>query len=377
MSASNQRPAPREERGSHSAPDDMPTVTDATTARTFFAKRTVNDAAYVRLRTELAAAIPEFELLVERSSAEGESWVTRGREFLRMAVTNLRRGDFDESWRHLHTARRLEVYGLERLEERARDDESTSDATGERVKPRSELQVRAAVVYEQALDNLSGWRRRAVINLLGDDSDELDERVTGAELRAAKRILDEHFESVYLVRSEHQRQFNQLVSMGVLSGLSLFVLSLIDWILGDATTGFAGIVATFLETPFGTTAPEVTAPGFAVFVTVAGVMGASLFGMRSLRKRSGPTKIPQQINQLTVTSARAVIGAISALLFYFVLQTPLLGSGTIVVDNIALAPTMVVVGFAAGYNERMAPAVVARVASLTDTDDPEETESSE
>jgi hypothetical protein len=95
-------------------------------------------------------------------------------------------------------------------------------------------------------------------------------------------------------------------------------------------------------------------------------MGASLFGMRSLRNRSLSTKIPQQINQLTVTSARGVIGAISALLFYFVLQTPLLQNGTIIADDVITAPIMVVIGFAAGYAERMAPNVVATVASVTE-----------
>lgn len=113
-------------------------------------------------------------------------------------------------------------------------------------------------------------------------------------------------------------------------------------------------------------------PGFAVFMIIAGVMGASLFGMRSLRNRSLSTKIPQQINQLTVTGASGVIGAISALLFYFVLQTPLLQNGTIIADDVITAPMMVVIGFAAGYAERMAPNVVATVASVTESSEPDE-----
>jgi hypothetical protein len=68
-----------------------------------------------------------------------------------------------------------------------------------------------------------------------------------------------------------------------------------------------------------------------------------------------------------VTGARGVIGAISALLFYFVLQTPLLHDGTLLGEGLITPALMVVVGFAAGYTERMAPEVVARVASVTDT----------
>lgn len=128
----------------------------------------------------------------------------------------------------------------------------------------------------------------------------------------------------------------------------------------------------FLETPFGPEEIAITDPGFAVFMTIAGVMGASLFGMRSLRKQELSTKLPQQINQLTVASTRGVIGAISALLFYFVLRTPLLQDGTILAEGVITAPLMVVIGFAAGYSERMVPSVVAKVASIIDSDENDE-----
>lgn len=323
--------------------------------RQFVAKLAVNRAAYTRLHTELAAARPEFELLVERADAAGASWVEYGRERLTAAETALRRGAIEASWRHLHTARRLEVYGLERLDETREDDSG-----------RSNLAVRAATVREEALDTLDGWRRRAVVALLCDEQEALREEVTGAELRAATRILQEHYEGVYLLRSERQRQFNQLALLGAGAGLTLFLLSLADWVWNGAD-GLAGLVAAFLETPFGPGDVALTAPGFALFVSVVGVMGAALFGMRSLRHQSRPGKIPQQINQLTVTSARGVIGAISALLFYFVLQTPLVQDGTILAAGAVTAPMVVVVGFAAGYTERMAPNVVATVASITET----------
>jgi hypothetical protein len=342
----------------------------------------MNEAAYVRLHCELSTAGPEFELLAERSRSkdersEDEAWVTHGRALLEMAERDLKRGAIDEAWRHLNTAKRFEIYGLEKLAvEGPRDlaepgdvaepgDERDAGDTN-----RTELEIRATAVLQEALDTLDGWRRRAVVDLLcdGEGTEEALRRgVTGAELRVASRILHEQYESVYLGRSERQRQFNQLVLMGALSGLTLLSLTAVDWIWASSS-GPLGAAAGFLTTPFGSTALEETvSPGFAVFMTVAGVMGASLFGMRSLRKRSPSTSVPQQISQVTVTSARGVIGAISALLFYFVLQTPLLHDGTILADNVITPALMVVVGFAAGYTERMAPEVVARVASITDT----------
>lgn len=329
---------------------------DRISVQQFLTRITVNKAAYTRLHSELSAARPEFELLVERADADGSSWVESGRDLLDRAEQALRRGRIEEAWRHLHTARRFEIHGLQRLDkDRDGDDE------------RSLLDIRAAVVREEALANLDGWRRRSVVNLLSDEDEALGSGITGPELRSATRILQEHYEDIYLRRSERQRQFNQLALMGAASGLSLFLLSLADW-LWEGSAGLSGIVADFLETPFRSGEIVLTYPGFALFVSIVGVMGASLFGMRSLRKRSLSTKIPQQINQLTVTSARGVIGAISALLFYFVLQTSLLQDGTILAEGAITAPMVVVVGFAAGYAERMAPSVVARVASITDSE---------
>jgi hypothetical protein len=328
--------------------------------RAWWARRSMNGAAYVRLHCELRTARPEFELLAKRSGSEDESWVAYGRELLEMAEEALDRGAIDEAWRHLNTARRFEVYGLERLA-----------AAEERRGGRSELEVRAAAVREEALDALSGWQRRAVADLLCDGSEELRDDVTDSELRAASRILHERYEHVHMGRSERQRQFNQLVMMAALSGLSLLVLTLADWMWADAP-GLAGSVASFLATPFGATGADVASPGFALFMTIAGVMGASLFGMRSLRNRALSTDVAQQISQLTVTGARGVIGAVSALLFYFVLQTPLLSEGTVLAPGLVTPELMIVVGFAAGYSERMAPDVVSRVASITDSDSDED-----
>ncbi|WP_152043067.1 hypothetical protein [Salinigranum salinum] len=369
MDTSDQPTTSREEDGVNQAVVDLPTAVEPPSQRSFVAKLLVNDAAYSGLSSELTVSIREFEMTVERSQAEGEPWATLGRELLQTAVGDLRRGNFNESWRHLHAAKRLEIYGLERIEEQVQDTDSASDITDERVKPSSPLQVRAATVREEALDALDGWRRQAVVDLLCDESEALRDDVTAAELSEASRILHEQYESTYLVRSEYQRQFNQLLFMGLLSGLSLFVLSLLDSTLGDAPLGFAGSMAAYLETPFGTTPPDVTAVGFAVYVALTGVMGASVSGIWSLRRHSDRTRIPPQINQRTITTGRGAIGAVSALVLYFLLQTPFLSEGTTMVDSSALASLMIAVGFAAGYSERLVPAAVAQVASLSDTDE--------
>jgi hypothetical protein len=122
----------------------------------------------VRLHAELATARPEFELLAERTRSEDDSWVAHGRELLAMAEADLRSGALDEPWRHLHTAKRLEVYGLEKLEGIDGDHDRGS-----------ELRIRAAVVREEALDALGGWPRQAVVELLCDETEALKDEQNG------------------------------------------------------------------------------------------------------------------------------------------------------------------------------------------------------
>ena len=132
-------------------------ATDRSLVGRFIARPAVNKGAYIQLRAELTAARPEFEQLVEQTDAEGASWVKHGRDLLERAETNLRRGEIEEAWRALHTARRFEVYGLEAFA-------GQTATAGER----SELQIRAGIVHEEALatfDELSDDYARSTLFL--------------------------------------------------------------------------------------------------------------------------------------------------------------------------------------------------------------------
>lgn len=85
--------------------------------RAWWARRSVNEAAYVRQSCGIRATYPEFELLAERSGAGEGSWATYGLELLDRAEWDQDRGAIDEVWRNLNTARRFEIYGLDRLAE--------------------------------------------------------------------------------------------------------------------------------------------------------------------------------------------------------------------------------------------------------------------
>jgi hypothetical protein len=294
---------------------------------------------YVRLRGDYLTFREEFDALVAAATAAGVTdlfWTEDVLDLFERIEDALERGRIADGWRHFHGARRIETYGLEALDE----------ATGS-----DELEARARALRRESLEVLGGWRRTAVEELLGRDG--LDAEVTGSAVRQVHGILNEQYESVHLRRDYLQIQFKQLFRLGFVSTILFGLLAALPYFASDVTPWIGPVVA-FLESPFavavdpGTGAsPAVSSLGFAVFVALAGVVGASLFGMRSLRDERLSMKVAQQLTGLTVTWARGLFGAIGALVVYFALQTPFMSVG----EN--TAAVMIVVGFTAGYSERL------------------------
>lgn len=317
---------------------------------------------YVRLRGEFEAYREEFDSLVAEAEEAGVGvffWKDMIDDMFEKIDEALGAGNVEDGWRYFHAAQRIETHGLEAL------DAADSDSHA--------LETRARAVRREALDELGGWRRQAVEDLLGKD--DLQTPVAGEDLREASRILHDQYENVHFKRRYLQLQFTQLFWLGIASSLLFLVLSTLPYFAPESDWLFGPLVA-FLEPPFdvpipgtdGLVGPNVSSAGFAVYVGLAGVIGASLFGMRSLQNQTLSMKVAQRVTGFTLTWARGLIGAISALLFYFLLGTPFVTVG----DNSAAA--MLVVGFAAGYSERMVARAVETVATVTTepTDSPTE-----
>ncbi len=321
--------------------------------------RRAKNMGYVRLRAEFEVYREEFDTLVTRAEGEGTFWERDVTDLLGKVEEALDEGQVEDGWRYFHAAQRLDTHGLEALDEREAAKRAQAEPGGGATEAGPDaLETRARIVRQEALDTLGSWRKEAVEELLG--ADELADGVTGEEVRAASKILHDQYESVHLKRYYLQIQFNQLFWLGTVAGFAFLVLSVLPYF----------DIATFFEPPFtlplvenGETTqaePVVTSAGFAAFVALSGMVGASLFGMRSLQKKRVSTKVAQRITGLALTWARGLIGAISALVFYFFLQTPFVGDfGGIT------AALFIVVGFAAGYSERMVSRAVETVSGAT------------
>jgi hypothetical protein len=335
------------------------------------------DDGYSRVIGETDAFEARLERLKKRVEAENGSmdWTEECERLHERTRQSLENGYVERAWHTYHGARRGLYYGTEEL----------SDGN-------ERLHGYAEAVLAEAEDNLGSWRLAAVRDLLVDDEtlaklaagDEETVRsvsagdpetirrlaadshgavkpdVTADELVKASELLDEQYENVHRRRRHLQRQFNQLFYLAL--GTTVTFLALAT--LAEVSLNLP--VVNLLEPPFAATAggegADTGSVGFAVFVVLSGVLGASLFGMRSLANKSLSTKVPQRITSLTATVARGVIGGASALFLYVVIGSNFL--------SVELTPQLLIaVGFVAGYSERLVPAAVDTVAGAAGLDE--------
>jgi hypothetical protein len=285
----------------------------------------------IELWTRIGSLEAELDVLdsrLDEDDATSQARVRSARNLLSDAKRRLDRGRVEEAWGHYHTALRMVVFVFEAV-----GDGGT-------------LSAQCRAVYEEALDALAGGPRRTVVALLTDGSD-VQTPPPATDLAEAMRVLHDQYERVALTRRYLQSQFNQLLLQGSVSLVLLFLLAV----------GAVYDLSPLLVEPLTTT--DLRSIGFALYVVLVGIIGASVFGIRTLRDRPLSTRATQKLPGLFVTGARVFIGATSALFLVFVLFTELVSF-----DQAVTAPMALAVAFAGGYSERLAPQAVDTVSQV-------------
>jgi hypothetical protein len=244
---------------------------------------------------------------------------------LTQAQEALEAGDIDWGWRCLHTARRLELLGLDDAELRA-----------------------AADAMREESEKLVGWRKKAVSNLLVAPKDGAGLALSSV-FRAAV-LRDEHYDNQAYkdaLRRGHAVRL-AIVLAGVLTALAVWVktgaLNGADWATAASTTG----------------APLVDAYKALVSVAVFGLLGATVSAILAVPDSRGTTRIPETASMVRVTVLRLFMGPAAAVLLYFVAESKLARS-ILRFDTVDIY-TILVVAFVAGFSERLVLRVVETIA---------------
>jgi uncharacterized membrane protein len=281
---------------------------------------------------EFGALLDDLERLEAAQSDDGTTTVDRGfaihvGTLLDQSSRNLQQGHIDQAWVCFHAARRVDLYGYAAYD---RLSEETNL-----------LRERAVEIHHEATERLSGSRRETVSDLLLDRSGQVRQDLSVHAVMRARRLVDEANQNNHAKRRYLQRQLRYLLGLGIVA-LTIFMIGV---------TRVNPLVVS-----------DVTLPAFALYVPLVGALGASLFGVRSASKTATSTNVPQNFTPLGVVLARIFIGSLSAIALYLGLTAGVID----VVDGGTLSPALLLlVAFAAGYSERLAPQAVERVSGIT------------
>jgi 8-oxo-dGTP pyrophosphatase MutT (NUDIX family) len=262
----------------------------------------------------------------------GAWWFDSARHSLEVAETALLRGDRDSGWGALHDAERLIVFGMSN----------------------AELLARAATLREETRAKLKGWRASATARLFASvaladwvkppyslkvNEHDLLQQVVVQALAVLHEESDNRYHRLRLV--SEQLQF----LVGASAILLTAVLGFSFWLAGP-------------DSPFriGCLGP----------VALAGALGGVISAMFQL-SRVGEARIPDALMHGLITSGRPLVGAACALFLYAALLSNVIS--LIDVSKMTFA-TALVMGFAAGFSEKLVLRTVSRVSGDTKDSEP-------
>jgi len=311
-------------RLTHDAEREFVKVHCGTTPRGSLWTRIFPDPRKGRLEAALQGARERFAGCTDRPGADADAWwVDSVRRALDLAEAALNRGDIDGGWRAVHDAERSLIFGL----------------TG------PELVARAATLRTESHAKLRGWRYRATESLWSSLK-LTDWQKTRASLKDEERTQLEQVvvESLKVLNEHSDNLYHRMLLVG--KQLNYLVLACIVLLIS------AGIGSRLLA-PSGSQYTWVHLGAIAI----AGALGGVASAMYQL-SRVGEAKVPEALLYGLVTLGRPLVGAVSALFVYAVIQSGII---SLVKPSDALFGAGLVLGFVAGFSEQFVLSTVAKV----------------
>jgi hypothetical protein len=260
-----------------------------------------------RLVGEISRAWIEFDDLILRESENGitEPWARCVVRNLLEAESSVLHWDLQQGWMALNAA-------LRSLLERPGADE--------------EVEAKALTLRREMV-KMSGWRVKAIADLLGDHNS----KPTKASVIHALALRDDQSATNYfkiMLRRRHLISLFAFMSLGLLICLLLSSLNLLS--------------------PFLSNTQEIAA------VFLFGILGASVSVAQSLLAQDVTAKVPEQQIGAFVVWMRPIIGGVAALLAAALLKAKPLGLD---IHGAGILP----VAFAAGFSERFIVGAVGKI----------------
>ena len=269
---------------------------------------------YSRLAGEIACFEPQLQKRIIETQSSQEQWALQAQALLKQAKAYLSDYKIDEGWKSYHTARRMEIFGMNKHER---------------------LSLAKSIGKEAG--KLNEWRRDAIFTLLGSKKEEITESPDTEVLVQAADLKDEHYNNQYYMNRLTHNLF------WLLSGLLFLVLlSIVVYFLT-----YFNLYGKELETSLNLTDELI---GVLLFGFLGALTSAILF-TRNLTKSS---RIKEISSSQVMVLSKIFIGAGFSIFIFLLLRSSVADSIKLFSFSISTPLDFFAIAFASGFTEQLA-----------------------
>lgn len=270
---------------------------------------------YSRLAGDIASFEPRLQKRIFDTGSAQKQWALKSLELLKQTKVFLDEYKIDEGWKSFHTAKRFEIYGMDKHERLAL----------------------AKAIYKES-DKLNDWRKASIRSMLGDKNGEVTETPEPDVLILAAEIKDEDYNNMYYMNRLSHNIF------WLLSGLLFLTLCLIVL--------YFIICSSWYDIRF--TKTDLNLTGYLIGVLLFGFLGALTSAILFTRNLSKSSRIKEISSSQVVVLSKIFIGVGFSIFIFLLLRSSVAEGIKLFSFSITQPLDYFAIAFASGFTEKFA-----------------------
>ncbi|MEI6679559.1 MAG: hypothetical protein WCL21_13175 [Mariniphaga sp.] len=269
---------------------------------------------YSRLAGDILCYEPLLQKRIIETQSEQKQWAIQSLAMLEQAKLNLQDKRIDEGWKCFHTAKRLEMYGMDAPERLA-----------------------SAKSICKESDKLNEWRKDAIISLLAYKNHDIAVAPDPGILVNAAELKDEHYNNQYYMNRLSHNLF------WLLSGMLFLVLLAIVFYF----VSYSALYGKELE-------QSLNLSEMIVGVLLFGLLGALTSAILFTRNLTKSSRIREISSSKVMAMSKIFIGAGFSIFIFLLLRSSIAGSLKIFSFTVSTPFDYFAIAFVSGFTERLA-----------------------
>ncbi len=269
---------------------------------------------YSRLAGDIACFEPQLQKRIIDTGSTHKQWALKSLELLVQARKFLEEYKIDEGWKSLHTAKRYEIYGMDKHERLAY----------------------AKSIFKEA-EKLNEWRKDAIICMLGNKKEGVTDSPEAEVLVLAAELKDEDYNNMYYMNRLSRNIF------WMLSGLLFLALC--------AIVVYFSVYIHLYGKLFDT---DLNLTGYLIGVLLFGFLGALTSAILFTRNMTKSSRIKEMVSSEVVVMSKIFIGAGFSVFIFLLLYSSVAESINLFSFEIKKPLDFFAIAFVSGFAEQLA-----------------------